>query len=163
MQTWNREARYLACGRLRSNHAGMPVTLPWESDVDMHREGFQPAYVRPSMPSLNAEECTAHQISNAGMIRRKRCLCRCRKGEPEWRWPKNLAQLRGQDESHGTPAAITCCLHIVFLRFSWHYAAQDSARSAIFAIISMSLVGTGFQIGEERAGWHDFPHRKVRR
>ncbi len=43
----------------------MPVMLPRQSDVDMHREGSHAAYVRPFMPSLNADECTAHQDSNA--------------------------------------------------------------------------------------------------
>jgi len=41
----------------------MPVTLPRKSDVDMHREDFRAATARPSRPSLNAEECTAHQDS----------------------------------------------------------------------------------------------------
>ena len=41
----------------------MPVTLPRKSDVDMHREDFRAATERPTRPSLNAEECTAHQDS----------------------------------------------------------------------------------------------------
>ena len=46
----------------------MPVMLPRYPDVDMHRDGFHAATKRPFMPSLNADECTAHQNSNAATI-----------------------------------------------------------------------------------------------
>ena len=43
--------------------------LPRESDVDMHRDGFHAASVRPFTPSMNADECTAHQNSKAQTVR----------------------------------------------------------------------------------------------
>ena len=70
--------------------------LPRQSDVDMHREGFQPAYMRPSMPSLNAEECTAHQISIAARPPYRPARYREVKGEMTWLQAKILAQLRVQ-------------------------------------------------------------------
>jgi len=36
---------------------------PRQSDVDMHRTGFDTASMRSFTPALNAEECTAHQTS----------------------------------------------------------------------------------------------------
>jgi hypothetical protein len=42
------------------DHAGMPVTLPRESDAVMCRDDSMTAQTVDTKPSLSPEECTAH-------------------------------------------------------------------------------------------------------
>lgn len=41
------------------DHAGMPVTMPRESDSSMYLDGSTTAQTVPSPPSISPEECTA--------------------------------------------------------------------------------------------------------
>ena len=50
------------------DHAGMPVTLPRESDGKMRRDGSEVARAllpaAKTAPSMSTEECTAHRDSH---------------------------------------------------------------------------------------------------
>ena len=45
------------------DHARMPVTSPRQSHTDTRRDGSTTAQTVMSLPSMSAEDCTAHQDS----------------------------------------------------------------------------------------------------
>ena len=47
------------------DHAGVPVTMPRESDAVMCHDGSMTAQTVQTKPSMSPEECTAHHILKA--------------------------------------------------------------------------------------------------
>jgi hypothetical protein len=99
------------------DHARMPVTSPRQSHADMRRDGSTTAQTVLNPPSMSAEDCTAHQDSQAGngstgRFARKRGGSRNSASQDSVesrrrRWPKRekRPRLRRQDKSAAIPPA----------------------------------------------------------
>lgn len=120
--------RTLSCLRPCQSEGGgdrarMPVTLPCESDGQMHRDG-RSAAVRMQPETAVAECGRVHGAPELDVYARMRVSEKIsvdyRRGKDERRCIQGLQKndrLRGQDKADfqsARPAPASCCLHIVF-------------------------------------------------
>jgi hypothetical protein len=126
-----------------SDHAGMPVMLPRDSDSDMCLEGSNAGFVPPK--TAFDEHGRMHGVSDLddckGPLKCAWITLASTDKSGEWRW-RRLAekrpQIRMQDKGSASLALLSLCLHILFLRDTVSLGGDRSMRNSSYPPLSRS-------------------------